>query len=44
MGPNFKEKFSKIRTYGSREQCMGLTEKTQMLGFFLFSAIQTQPW
>ena len=25
MGSNFKEKFTEIRTYGSHEQCTGLT-------------------
>ena len=26
--PNFKEKFTEIRTYGSRKQYVGLTQKT----------------
>ena len=27
MRPSFKEKFTKIRTYGSREQCTRSTQK-----------------
>ena len=38
--PSFKEKFAKIRTYGSRKQCMGPIKKMQT---HIFSGIQTQP-
>ena len=30
MRPNFKKKFAKIRSYGSREHCTGPTQKTQL--------------
>ena len=42
MRPNFKEKFTEIRTCGSREQCMGPTQKKPDTENFHFSAIQTQ--
>ena len=43
VGPNFKEKFTEIRTCRSHKQCTGLTEKTQTRVLLLFIAIQTQP-
>ena len=42
VGISFKEKFAEICTCGSREQCMGSTEKTQMHIFFSF-LLQSKP-
>ena len=42
--PNFKEKFTEICTYGSREQCTRPIQENVMRTSFVFSAIQTYTW
>ena len=41
MGPSFKEKFTKIRTCKSREQCTGPTQKAKRQLWENANAIQT---